>query len=136
MPVASGMAKHDEVSAIHTKNRHTALYAAGLQARQSVQLPEAPFLHPFLPLGRLSSNAPASLIRANAVRFTATGGQHVTATEPAEVLVWEMLLSNGRAGHRLSACRSTVGDSRKRPESGERLSSLSVSEFGDGFDWA
>ena len=26
----------------------------------------------------------------DAVRFTATGGQRVTATEPAEVLVWEM----------------------------------------------
>jgi quercetin 2,3-dioxygenase len=26
----------------------------------------------------------------DAVRFTATGGQRVTATEAAEVLVWEM----------------------------------------------
>jgi hypothetical protein len=26
----------------------------------------------------------------DAVRFTATGGQTVTATEPAEILVWEM----------------------------------------------
>ena len=26
----------------------------------------------------------------DAVRFTATGGRHVTATEPAEILVWEM----------------------------------------------
>jgi hypothetical protein len=25
----------------------------------------------------------------DAVRFTATGGQWVTATEPAEILVWE-----------------------------------------------
>ena len=24
------------------------------------------------------------------MRFTATGGQQVTATEPAEILVWEM----------------------------------------------
>ncbi|WP_345432372.1 hypothetical protein [Actinoallomurus vinaceus] len=26
----------------------------------------------------------------DAARFTATGGQRVTATEPAEILVWEM----------------------------------------------
>jgi hypothetical protein len=30
------------------------------------------------------------LTAGDAVRFTATGGQQVTATEPAEILVWEM----------------------------------------------
>jgi hypothetical protein len=30
------------------------------------------------------------LAAGDAVRFTATGGQQVTATEPAEILVWEM----------------------------------------------
>lgn len=30
------------------------------------------------------------LHEGDAVRFTGTGGQRVTATEPAEVLVWEM----------------------------------------------
>ena len=34
--------------------------------------------------------APAPLATGDAVRFTATGGQRVTATEPAEILVWEM----------------------------------------------
>ena len=31
-----------------------------------------------------------ALTPGDAVRFTATGGQRVTATEPAEILVWEM----------------------------------------------
>ena len=30
------------------------------------------------------------LTAGDAVRFTATGGQKVTAIEPAEILVWEM----------------------------------------------
>jgi hypothetical protein len=30
------------------------------------------------------------LATGDAVRCTATGGQKITATEPAEVLVWEM----------------------------------------------
>ena len=34
--------------------------------------------------------APGALAPGDAVRFTATGGQRVTATEPAEILVWEM----------------------------------------------
>ena len=31
-----------------------------------------------------------ALGEGDAVRFTATGGQRVTATAPAEILVWEM----------------------------------------------
>lgn len=31
-----------------------------------------------------------SLSEGDAVRFTATGGQKVTAAEPAEILLWEM----------------------------------------------
>jgi hypothetical protein len=30
------------------------------------------------------------LTEGDAVRLTATGGQKVTATEPAEILLWEM----------------------------------------------
>jgi plastocyanin len=31
-----------------------------------------------------------ALAAGDAVRFTATGGHQVTATEPAEILIWEM----------------------------------------------
>jgi redox-sensitive bicupin YhaK (pirin superfamily) len=90
VPVASGMAKHDGAAAIRIKNRHAALYAARLQPGQSVQLPEAPFLHLFVPRGAVTLEGAGALAAGDAVRFTATGGQRVTASEPAEILVWEM----------------------------------------------
>ena len=88
--VASGMAKHDGAAAIRIKNRYAALHAARLQAGQSVQLPEAAFLHLFVPRGTVTLEGAGTLRPGDAVRFTVTGGQQVTATEPAEILVWEM----------------------------------------------
>ncbi|GII03295.1 pirin family protein [Planobispora takensis] len=90
VPVASGMAKHDGAAAIRIKNRYAALYAARLQPGQSVELPEAPFLHLFVPRGEVTLEGAGALGTGDAVRFTATGGQKVTAAEPAEILVWEM----------------------------------------------
>ncbi|MGH3701613.1 MAG: pirin family protein [Pseudonocardiaceae bacterium] len=90
VPVASGMAKHDGASAIRIKNRYAALYAARLQPGQRIQLPEAPFLHLFVPRGTLTVEALGAVHTGDAVRFTATNGQQVTATEPAEILLWEM----------------------------------------------
>ena len=90
VPVASGMAKHDGAAAIRIKNKYAALYAARLVAGQSVQLPEAPFLHLFVPQGSVTLEGAGALSAGDAVRFTATGGQRVTAAEPAEILVWEM----------------------------------------------
>jgi len=90
VPVASGMDKHDGAAAIRIKNRYAALYAARLQPGQSVELPEAPFLHLFVPRGAVTLEGAGALVTGDAVRFTATGGQQVTATEPAEILVWEM----------------------------------------------
>jgi hypothetical protein len=55
-----------------------------------VELPEAPFQHLFVPRGAVTLEDAGSLTAGDAVRFTATGGQKVTATEPAEILVWEM----------------------------------------------
>jgi hypothetical protein len=63
---------------------------ARLRSGQSVQLPEAPFLHLFVPRGRVTLEEAGALEAGDAVRFTATGGQRVTADEPAEILVWEM----------------------------------------------
>ena len=42
------------------------------------------------PAGRSTLEGAGPLREGDAVRFTATGGQRVTATEPAEILVWEM----------------------------------------------
>jgi len=89
-PVASGMPAHQGRSAIRIHNRHAALYAARLQPGQQVQLPEAPLLHLFVPRGGVNLEGAGELAAGDAVRFTGTGGQRVTAIEPAEILVWEM----------------------------------------------
>jgi redox-sensitive bicupin YhaK (pirin superfamily) len=90
VPIASGMDKHDGAAAIRIKNKYAALYAARLQPGQSVELPEAPYLHLFVPRGAVNLEGAGPLRTGDAVRFTATGGQRVTATEPAEILIWEM----------------------------------------------
>ena len=90
VPVASGMARHDGEAAIRIANRGAALHAARLQPGQSVTLPDAPYLHLFVPRGTVVLEGAGPLAPGDAVRFTATGGQTVTATEAAEVLVWEM----------------------------------------------
>jgi quercetin 2,3-dioxygenase len=88
--VASGMPEHEDNSAIRIKNKYAALHVARMQAGESVELPEAPFLHLFVPRGGVTLEGAGALGEGDAVRFTATGGQRVTATEPAEILVWEM----------------------------------------------
>ncbi|WHT17463.1 pirin family protein [Crossiella sp. CA-258035] len=90
VPVASGMDRHRDESAIRIKNKYAALHAARLTAGQSVTLPDAPFLHLFVPRGAVTLEGSGELATGDAVRFTAIGGQRVTATEDAEVLVWEM----------------------------------------------
>jgi redox-sensitive bicupin YhaK (pirin superfamily) len=108
VPVASGMSKHSDDSAIRIRNRYATLYAARLRPGQNVELPEAPYLHLFVPRGTvmlvgagatvMPVGAGADVTRpeagmlhtGDAVRFTATGGQTITASEPAEILVWEM----------------------------------------------
>jgi len=90
VPVASGMDKHDGEAAIRIRNRYAALHAARLQPGQSVELPEAPFLHLFVPRGSVTLEGAGELATGDAVRFTATGGQKVAATDAAEILVWEM----------------------------------------------
>jgi redox-sensitive bicupin YhaK (pirin superfamily) len=90
VPVASGMDRHDGATAIRIANRYAALHAARLRPGQHVELPEAQFLHLFVPRGEVALEGAGPLVTGDAVRFTATGGQRVTATEPSEILVWEM----------------------------------------------
>ena len=89
--VASGMDKHAGQAAIRIGNRHAALHAARLGPRSSVTLPEAPYLHLFVANGAADLEGAGALAEGDAVRFTATGGQRVTAAAAgAEILVWEM----------------------------------------------
>jgi redox-sensitive bicupin YhaK (pirin superfamily) len=90
VPVASGMDKHADDTAIRIRNRYAALHAARLAPGRSVTLPDAPFLHLFVPRGRVELEGTGGLGTGDAVRFTASSGQRVTAVEPAEILVWEM----------------------------------------------
>jgi quercetin 2,3-dioxygenase len=88
--IASGMPEHSGDTAITIRNRYAALHGARLQPGDSVELPQAPYLHLFVPRGEVTLEGAGPLHEGDAVRFTASGGQRVTATEPAEILVWEM----------------------------------------------
>lgn len=88
--VASGMARHDGAAAIRIRNRHAAMYAARLIPGRPVRLPEAPFLHLFVTRGAVDLEGTGALAAGDAARLTASGGQRITAAEPAEILVWEM----------------------------------------------
>jgi redox-sensitive bicupin YhaK (pirin superfamily) len=88
--VASGMDSDKDATAIHISNKYAALKAARLEPGTSVQLPDAPFLHLFVPKGAVNLENGGALDEGDAVRFTNTGGHTVTATEPSEILVWEM----------------------------------------------
>ncbi len=90
VPLASGLAKHDGEAAIRIGQRAAALYAARLRMGQSVGLPSAPHVHLFLPLGAATLEGAGPLAAGDAVRLTGIDGPRLTATEPAEVLVWEM----------------------------------------------
>ena len=90
VPVASGRPEHTGAAAVRIGNRDAALHAARLQPGQSIQLPDAPYLHLFVAQGAVELEGAGALATGDAVRFTATGGQRITATTAAEVLVWEM----------------------------------------------
>ncbi|HEU4361224.1 MAG TPA: pirin family protein [Mycobacterium sp.] len=91
--VASG---RDDAAAITIGNTAATLYAARLQPDGSIELPAAPYLHLFVPLGRASVEGVGALDQGDAVRFTGSGGERLTATGPAEILIWAM---DGRLGH-------------------------------------
>ena len=88
--IASGMPEHRNHSAISIRNRYAALHGARLQVDQSIELPQAPYLHLFVARGDVTLEGGGLLGEGDAVRLTASDGQRVTATQPSEILVWEM----------------------------------------------
>jgi redox-sensitive bicupin YhaK (pirin superfamily) len=90
VPVASGMPQHVDEAAIRIRNSYATLHVARLEPGHSVELPAAPYLHLFVARGDVNLEGAGELVAGDSVRFTATGGQRVTATVPSEVLVWEM----------------------------------------------
>ena len=86
-PIASG--RHDD-AAIRIHNRNAALHVARLQSGDTVELPGAPYLHLFVAQGEVTLEDAGALAAGDAVRLTDSGRQRVTATDPSELLVWEM----------------------------------------------
>lgn len=88
--VASGMPAHADDTAIRIANRYAALHAARLAPGQVVTVPEAPFVHVFVPRGTVEFEGVGTLGAGDSVRLTGSGGRRITGSTDAEVLVWEM----------------------------------------------
>ncbi|MBX5487708.1 Putative quercetin 2,3-dioxygenase [Mycolicibacterium hassiacum DSM 44199] len=88
--IASGMPAHRDRTAITIRNAKAALHGARLRPGETVELPDAPYLHLFVAVGEVTLEGAGALAEGDAVRFTGTGGHRVTAGTAAEVLVWEM----------------------------------------------
>jgi hypothetical protein len=86
--IASGIPGHDAEISLH--NRNAALHGARLGSGDTVELPPAPYLHLFVPCGRAIVEGVGELEQGDAVRFTNADGQRLTASEPTELLIWEM----------------------------------------------
>jgi hypothetical protein len=86
--IASGMPGHDSVITLH--NRKAALHGTRLQPGHAVSLPPAPYLHLFVARGRVTGEGMDDLEEGDAVRFTDAEARRVTASEPSELLIWEM----------------------------------------------
>ena len=90
MPIASGMDRYAGESAIRIKNRYATMHVARLVSGQTVEIPEAPWLHLFVAQGRVELEGAGELSVGDSGRFTAGGGHKVAAAEPSEIVVWEM----------------------------------------------
>ncbi len=86
--IASGMPAHDAAITLH--NRNAALHGARLLPGAAVNVPQAPYLHLYVASGRVSVEGIGAVNEGDAVRFTDADGRRVTASEPAELLIWEM----------------------------------------------
>lgn len=86
--IASGIPTHDAAITLH--NRHAALHGTRLRAGAAAHLAAAPYLHLFLARGRVSVEGIGELHAGDAVRLTDADGRRAAASEPSELLLWEM----------------------------------------------
>lgn len=88
VPVASGQG-HD--AAISIRQDGAVLWAGRLKARETVKLPDAPFVHLYVAEKDVEVEAAGHLTQGDAARMSFAGPLAVTAGEAgAEVLIWEM----------------------------------------------
>ncbi len=90
--VASGRG-HD--GAVHIHQAGAVLWTARLLAGQTVEVPDAPYVHLFAATGTVQL-AGRTLNAGDAARLTGAGALPLTALEPAEVLIWETDATVGR----------------------------------------
>jgi quercetin 2,3-dioxygenase len=86
--IASGIPGRDAAISLH--NRAAALHGARLQPGDTVTAPAAPYLHVFVPRGELTLEGAGDLADGDAARLTDTDGPRLTATQPTDLLIWEM----------------------------------------------
>ena len=86
--IASGMPAHDAAITLH--NRNAALHGTRLLPGAAVNVPQAPYLHLYLAAGGVNVEGIGTLHQGDAVRFTDADGRRVAASEPSELLIWEM----------------------------------------------
>lgn len=87
----SGFDTHGDEAAIRIRSRTSGLLASRLGPGHSVTLPDAPYLHLYVPVGSVTLEGEGVLETGDAARMTASGGRRVTAGDVgAEILAWEM----------------------------------------------
>jgi redox-sensitive bicupin YhaK (pirin superfamily) len=91
--IASGIPGNEAAITLH--NRNAALHGTRLRPGDSMSLPQAPYLHLFVARGRVTCEGIDDLDEGDAVRFTDADARRVTASEPSELLIWEMLAKLG-----------------------------------------
>ena len=89
VPVAAGRPRSAGAAPVRIAQRDAVLHAARLPPGRSLQLPEAPYLHLFAARGGVDLEGAGALAEGDTARIGG-GGQRLTATTPAELLVWEM----------------------------------------------
>ncbi|MCI1280558.1 MAG: pirin family protein [Nitrospira sp.] len=88
IPIASGRGHH---AAISIRQKGAVLWGGRLKPAESVQVPDAPYVHVFIAKGAAELEGAGALQTGDAVRLTAAGARRLTADRAggAEVLIWE-----------------------------------------------
>ncbi|TCC53164.1 pirin family protein [Kribbella capetownensis] len=91
IPIASGLPKHADSTAIRINQRSAGMSVARLGPGGTVALPAAPYIHLFVASGTASLEGAGDLGTSDAARLTGLDGARATAgAHGAELLVWEM----------------------------------------------
>ncbi|WP_034267444.1 pirin family protein [Actinospica robiniae] len=91
VPVASGRPEHADEAAIRIRQKDATLHVARMEPGRTVTLPNAPYVHLFVPSGTVELEGAGTLGEGDAARIEDSAGQRVTAgPSGAEILAWEM----------------------------------------------